>query len=308
MNYFDCHADTLTEIKKPNHLWKNTNNLDLRRVRAFAEKYVQVFALWQDAKKCTTLETEAEFMSKYARMYQLLDTQADQIMLCRNGMELETAMRQQKAAAFFAIEDISLMGREVEHIRELGFSVAMLTWNYENAYAVGAVCDQQKGLTERGKELVGRLLDENIVLDVSHLSDAGVEELLEMTGRPFIASHSNARAVCENPRNLNDCQIKEIIRRKGLIGMNFYAPFLGSGETVELKELLCHMDHILNLGGEDVLAIGSDFDGGSNKFPVGITGVESIPQIKTEMKNAGFPPSIIEKIFFENAYRFFLEI
>ncbi len=308
MNYFDCHADTLTEIHVPDTLWKNANNLDLERVKAFASKYVQVFALWKDAKSTTNNDCEAEFTCIYQKIMQLLAAQQEHISLCRTGREMETALRAKKAAAFLAIEDISLMGSQVERIKELGFTVAMLTWNYENQYATGAAYNQKSGLTEAGKDLVRSLIRQNIRLDISHLSDAGVEDILELTDAPIIASHSNARECCENPRNLTKVQIQEIIRRNGLIGINFYAPFVNSEESATMKDIFTHMDYILGLGGEAVLAIGSDFDGCSNRFPNGITGVESIPKIQKEMRKAGFSETIIEKIFFANAYQFFKEI
>lgn len=126
-----------------------------------------------------------------------------------------------------------------------------------------------------------------------------------MTDAPVIASHSNAREICPNPRNLTLSQIREIIRRRGIIGMNFYGPFIEEKEPAQITALLRHMDYILNQGGEDALVLGSDFDGCQNRFASGMSGVESIPFLMEEMERAGFGDKIIRKIFWENGYKFF---
>lgn len=305
MNYFDCHADTLTEIvKAEDNLWKNTNDVDLKRVNRFAEKYTQVFAIWKDTGTIRNQCPEEVFGRLYQRAVRLLLAEKEHIVWCKTAADMVTAHAVGKAAAFLAIEDISLMGSYVNQIREMGFRFAMLTWNYENRYACGAAADQEKGLTEEGKQIVGFLLQKNVVLDISHLSDRGAEEIFSMTDRPVIASHSDVREVCSMPRNLKREQIQELIRRKGLIGLNFYAPFLG--EAPKAAELLRHIDAVLTLGGEDVLALGGDFDGCSGLFPEGITGVESIPYLRYSLEKEGVDGKILDKIFFENAYQFVL--
>lgn len=169
----------------------------------------------------------------------------------------------------------------------------------------GAAADQEKGLTSRGKELIQELLRQEIVLDVSHLSDKGVEDILTLTEKPVIASHFNVRKIQKVPRNLPDTYIKEIIRRKGLIGINFYADFVGAKPKAE--DIFRHMDAVLELGGEDVLALGGDFDGSNGRFPTGIEGVQSIPFLREKMLQHGFTEELTEKIFYGNAHRFVME-
>ena len=215
---------------------------------------------------------------------------------------MEEAHKSGKAAAFLSLEDISTAGRYAEQIYSLGFRFAMLTWNYENRYACGASADQRRGLTEEGKELAKHLIDQGIILDISHLSDQGAEDLMALTDKPIIASHSNVRSVCPRPRNLPEGLIRELIRRQGLIGINFFAPFVG--ENPQVEDLLRHMDVILSLGGEDVLALGGDLDGCDGVFPAGISGVETVPVLRERMEKAGFGAALIEKVFFENAENF----
>lgn len=303
MRYFDCHADTLTEITKPGEdLERNTCDLDLERVEKFADSYTQIFAIWRDRKKMDEEKPEEEFLRLYRRAAELLEKADQKIIWCRNAQDMEEAHKSGKAAAFLSLEDISTAGRYAEQIYSLGFRFAMLTWNYENCYACGASSDQHRGLTEEGKELAKYLIDQGIILDISHLSDQGAEDLMTLTDAPIIASHSNVRSVCPRPRNLPEGLIRELIRRQGLIGINFFAPFVG--ENPQVEDLLRHMDVILSLGGEDVLALGGDLDGCDGVFPAGISGVETVPVLRERMEKAGFGAALIEKVFFENAENF----
>lgn len=303
MRYFDCHADTLTEITKPGEdLERNTCDLDLERVEKFADPYTQIFAIWRDRKKMDEEKPEEEFLRLYRRAAELLEKADQKIIWCRNAQDMEEAHKSGKAAAFLSLEDISTAGRYAEQIYSLGFRFAMLTWNYENRYACGASSDQHRGLTEEGKELTKYLIDQGIILDISHLSDQGAEDLMTLTDAPIIASHSNVRSVCPHPRNLPEGLIRELIRRQGLIGINFFAPFVG--ENPQVEDLLRHMDVILGLGGEDVLALGGDLDGCDGVFPAGISGVETVPVLRERMEKAGFGAALIEKVFFENAENF----
>lgn len=303
MRYFDCHADTLTEITKPGEdLERNTCDLDLERVEKFADPYTQIFAIWRDRKKMDEEKPEEEFLRLYRRAAELLEKADQKIIWCRNAQDMEEAHKSGKAAAFLSLEDISTAGRYAEQIYSLGFRFAMLTWNYENRYACGASSDQHRGLTEEGKELTKYLIDQGIILDISHLSDQGAEDLMTLTDAPIIASHSNVRSVCPRPRNLPEGLIRELIRRQGLIGINFFAPFVG--ENPQVEDLLRHMDVILGLGGEDVLALGGDLDGCDGVFPAGISGVETVPVLRERMEKAGFGAALIEKVFFENAENF----
>ena len=303
MRYFDCHADTLTEITKPGEdLERNTCDLDLERVEKFADSYTQIFAIWRDRKKMDEEKPEEEFLRLYRRAAELLEKADQKIIWCRNAQDMEEAHKSGKAAAFLSLEDISTAGRYAEQIYSLGFRFAMLTWNYENRYACGASSDQHRGLTEEGKELTKYLIDQGIILDISHLSDQGAEDLMTLTDAPIIASHSNVRSVCSRPRNLPEGLIRELIRRQGLIGINFFAPFVG--ENPQVEDLLRHMDVILSLGGEDVLALGGDLDGCDGVFPAGISGVETVPVLRERMEKAGFGAALIEKVFFENAENF----
>lgn len=305
MHYADLHADTLTEIPAGESLWENSCNVDLKRTSDFAGRYIQVFALWKNRAETQDSRREQTFMELYRRAAALLKEQEERLMWCRNTGDMLRAHSEGKAAAFLSVEDISLMGTVAERIGELGIRFAMLTWNHVNEYGCGAAAGQEKGLTRRGEELAEELLRQGVVLDISHLSDAGTEQLFNLTEEPLIASHSNVRTVCEKPRNLKREYIRELIRRRGLVGMNFYAPFIG--KRADMADLIRHMDAVLNLGGEDVLALGGDFDGCGNDFVQGVAGVQSMPGLRKQMLSAGFGERLADKIFFDNANRFIME-
>ncbi len=212
-----------------------------------------------------------------------------------------------KMAAFLSVEDISIMGKYIDEIQELGIRFAMLTWNYENQYGCSSNINQETGLSQKGKEIVKKLDKQNIIIDASHLSDGGIDDVLSIIDSPIIASHSNAREVYSKPRNLKKEHIEEIIKRKGVIGMNFFRLFIRDGEKVPLHNFFEHIEYILNLGGEESIVFGADFDGCDGLFPEGIKGIQSMSYIYEMMKHHGFDESIINKIFFENSKRFIIE-
>ena len=138
------------------------------------------------------------------------------------------------------------------------------------------------------------------------LAEAGyTKTAFELTDRPVMASHSDIREVWDAPRNLQKVHLKELISRKGIIGMNFFASFVG--EKPQISDLLKHMDAVLEMGGEDCLAIGSDFDGCDGLFPTHIEGVQSMPFLREELLKHGFTEELTEKIFYKNAHRFVME-
>ena len=141
--------------------------------------------------------------------------------------------------------------------------MASLSWNAQGPLASGHDVEEA-GLTPAGREAVRLMEEERMVLDVSHLNDTCFAEVARLAERPFIASHSNARAVCGHPRNLTDAQFCEIRDRGGLVGLNYYSGFLvdeTEGREPTYDDVLAHVEHWLDLGGERVVALGSDFDG-----------------------------------------------
>jgi membrane dipeptidase len=142
----------------------------------------------------------------------------------------------------------------------------------------------------------------NIIVDVSHLSEAGFWDVAAKAQKPFVATHSDSKALQNHKRNLSDGQFQEIVRGGGLVGLNFYKGFLGGNESME--EILRHAEHFLSLGGEKALAIGSDFDG--CELAGGIRNIGDMDKLYEAMCGR-FGNDIAGNIFYNNAYRFFTE-
>lgn len=304
MNYFDCHCDTITAIPDGVSLWDNKLDVNIKAGKELGGLYGQIFAIWGNLREIPKGREQEVFYRYYHRALALFTEQKEVLAFCRTSKEMDEAFSQGKMAAFLAVEDLSLMGEAAREGWKLGIRFAMLTWNYENRYGAGAVADDKAHLTKEGLAVARELSSQGVILDVSHLSQAGFSDLLQAVEEPVIASHSNARSICNHVRNLTDGQIQELIRRRGLIGLNMCRTFVKK-EGV-LSDVLLHAEHILSLGGEDALAMGCDFDGCNGNFPTGITGLTSIPALYQAFADA-FGERTAKKVFFENAVAFLRE-
>lgn len=172
--------------------------------------------------------------------------------------------------------------------------------------AYGHMPNLAGGLTETGRELVAEMENLGIIPDVSHLSDAGFYDVLDVTKKPFVASHSNARAVCPNIRNMTDDMIRRLSERGGVMGLNYCADFLeekplGVENPGTIAALVRHAKHITAAGGMDVLGLGSDFDGiGTHKE---LPGAQSMERLWDALSKAGFSERELDKIFYGNVLR-----
>lgn len=223
---------------------------------------------------------------------------------CRRYGDIEAALAAGKCAALLTVEGGCVLAgdlRRVEKLRDAGVRMLTLTWNGPNE--LGSGHDTPGGLTAFGREAVAELERLGVLVDVSHLNDRGFEDLLSVAEKPFVASHSNARAVCGHRRNLPDEFIKEIVRRGGLIGLNYSRAFLSSSGGGGLDDLLRHVYHFLELGAERCLALGSDYDGTDIHPELG--SVEKALAIPAYLAAHGVPPETAEAIASGNALRFF---
>ncbi|MBO5298806.1 MAG: membrane dipeptidase, partial [Clostridia bacterium] len=176
-----------------------------------------------------------------------------------------------------------------------------LVHNGRNELACGGATDNGRGLTETGKDAVRRCEELGIVPDCSHLSDAGFDDLVNICKKPFIATHSNCRSIYDKLRNLTDDQLKEIFRRKGIVGLNLFPDIIC--DDPHITDLLKHAEKMLELGGEDCIAMGGDLDG-IVSVPRDFKDVSSYTDIRKMFADA-FSDEIAEKIMYKNAARFF---
>lgn len=185
---------------------------------------------------------------------------------------------------------------------DLGVRLLGLTWNYANWAADGVLEQRNGGLTNKGRKLVEWCNQKGMLLDVSHLSEAGFWELAELAARPFIASHSNAKAVCGHVRNLTDEQIRAIISMDGRMGLTFFPPFVSEQGTAAIPDLLKHVEHVCSLGGEKQLMFGSDFDG-IDAWVEGLEHPGCYPAL-TDQLLAHYPEELVRGWMYGNAFTF----
>ena len=266
LTVFDLHCDTLTAFMTPGRCPASLDD----PAAAFSLSRIPAGVRW--CQCCAVFIpdglTEEEAWGYYRfhrdRFFRQMERFSNRALPCRTAGEVERAWAEGKTALILTVENASFLAGGLERAEELrrdGVRLVSLTWNGPNG--LGAGNETEEGLTPLGREAVGVLEGLGIALDVSHLNDAGFRDVLDLARKPFAASHSNARAVCPHPRNLADWQIREMVMRSCIMGLNYYSSFLRSdGREADFGDLCRHGEHFLSLGAAGCLALGSDFDGG----------------------------------------------
>lgn len=271
---------------------------DLARARQLPG-WAQVFAFCPAASPLLSRLTARQIVEAgYASFVRQLEQ--NQIPLCRGGSALHQALDQQHAAALLSLEGaegVDCDPGRLEELAERGFCMVSLTWNEENRLA--GSCVSGGGLSGQGKAFFQKAQRLGLVVDVSHLSDAAFWQLVRLADAPLIASHSNSRTQCGHPRNLTDDMYRAICDLGGVAGLNLYAPFLAERQA-DFEDVWRHVDHFLQLAGDDRhLALGADLDG-CDTLPVGFTGLESYPALADQLARRGLSENTIARIFHEN--------
>jgi len=297
---FDLHCDTLYELfYKGGDLEQSKNAVNLKNMQK-ADKFVRLFAIYTpdtlkgaDAKK--------HLQNLYNVFIKQMELFSDKIKQITDFSDTEKS----QCYAVLSVENANALAgdlSEIERLKKLNVKLISFTHNGENELGFGQL--KNKGLKSFGKECIPVAEQNGIVWDVSHLSDKGFEDVCAIAKRPFIASHSNARKICNHKRNLADEQIKEIIKRGGLIGLNFYRDFLNNdGKKADKYDILRHCEHILSLGGENVLSVGTDFDGA--EIIEGFKSDNELLGLEGFFVENGFSKELSQKIVFKNADNFF---
>ncbi len=295
-SYADAHCDTLTKLAdKTQHFRQNTGHLDLERLCRY-ETVVQVFAIWlQKEYYPYAMQKTLAYLDYFQKE---LKENADLIALATNNATLSENKRQGKCSAILAIEGGEALEGNLSALDtyyEKGVRMMTLTWNYPNALGEGA--GGIGGLTSFGKEVVKKMHDMGMVVDVSHLSEKGFYDVVAF-GLPFIASHSNAKEICNHKRNLTKHQLKMLHEVNGFVGVNFYADFLTENKTATIDDILRHIWYMLDMAGENHVGFGSDFDG-ITRTPKDITGVQDMATLLERLEKE-FGKELTEKIAKKN--------
>ncbi|MCE5189214.1 MAG: dipeptidase [Eubacteriales bacterium] len=181
----------------------------------------------------------------------------------------------------------------------LGVRAMTLTWNENNELSGAAMGRGNKGLTAIGRDVIDEMCSIGMAIDVSHLSDHAIEQVLARTTRPVFASHSNARSVLDHPRSLPDDLIREIAAQDGTIGVNFYYQQLTKSAEACIEDIANHICHIVHIGGIDCCAIGSDFDG-MQQYPRDLRTSRDFPALFSALARRGFTQDEIYRIAYQN--------
>lgn len=259
----DGHCDTLQDI------WRGTRDctredakghLDLPRLRRGGVK-VQFFAAFvhPDSMK----EGVTRVMELVDAFHVFVGAGGRGIRPVYSYADIIDTRLRGKIGALLTVEGGEALGGSLAVLRNLyrlGVRVLTLTWNHRNELGDGVMEDVDRGLTPFGREVVEEMNRLGMLIDVSHLGPVGVRDVLRLTEKPVVASHSNCYQLCPHPRNLSDEQIRGIAEAGGVIGATFVPDFVDP-EVPSLERLLDHIDHMVRVGGIACVGIGSDFDG-----------------------------------------------
>ena len=302
MRIFDLHCDTLyrafTEKKS---IIKNDFEISVERGNRFDE-WIQCMAVWiPDDVRGGSAERLVENCCSLLDS-ELLKCRTENIDIAKTD---NVSNLKSKSNIILTIEGGAALNGKLENIeryRKLGVRAMTLTWNGHCEIGDGADVESPKGITDFGKNAVEEMERRGIVVDVSHASDKLFYDAAEIAKRPFIATHSNSRTVCGHRRNLTDEQFNIIKSSGGIVGINFHKYFLAdSGQSI--KDIIRHTEYFLSLGGEDTIALGTDFDGG--ELSDDMNGIEDMHKIFNEFARLNYSDTLIDKLFFKNAFNFY---
>ncbi len=299
MRLFDGHCDTAFELwYREENLEENTCHIDLNKACPF-DAYAQVFAFCSYAG--TPLAHRPIFTEPMEILQKNISLQGDKIGFAKNASQIEALNNSGKIAALLSLEGAELIGCAPDRLQELdGFCMSTLTWNEDNALAGCHM--SERGLSDLGKAFVHSAQELGIYIDVSHLGEKAFWDLISVTQKPILASHSNCRALCDHSRNLTDDQLSAIAQTGGTVGLNLYVPFLG--ENANFETLRRHLEHMLSVCGETHVAFGGDLDG-CDILPNGFQNVGNYLEFYRYLIECGYDEPLLDRIFYLNLLHLF---
>ena len=293
---FDCHCDTIARaLWEGGNLRNNRFHLDLTRLKNYSGA-AQVFAV------CT--ETLDNQQQKAEQMLKLLNSElkenSDIVKLCLNFHDIDDAVKENKIAALISVEGCEQIS-SLDTAYHLGVRVLHITWNFDNELS-GAALGSGRGLSDKGRAFVKKAQNMGFAFDMSHISEKGFWDTIEICSKPLIAGHSNSKAICDCPRNLTDEQFRALIKIGGGAGINLCPDFLALGRDIDA--VIAHIEHFLGLGGEKSVFLGCDFDG-IDATPKGLGGVEYLCNLYDGLLKKNYSEALVRDIFWNNIYEIF---
>lgn len=289
MCLFDLHCDTLYRIYTENISVQDDVLSITPQKASFLDNYTQFMAVW--IPDSIRGEKAFEFFKGCADIYK----------------NYYLPLNSENRKFYLTVENGSVISGDLSKIpvlKEYGVQAVTVVYNEDNELGSGAFSDSPFGLTHTGKQAVKEFEKNGIYVDLSHSSVRTFYDVAEISHKPIIATHSNSYSVCPHKRNLTDEQFNIIKNSGGVVGVNFYPPFLNPNESeVTINDVLKHIYHFLSLGGEDTLCIGSDFDGCDALKE--LDSIDKIPFLYETLLKSGFNEQVVQKIMYKNAHNLF---
>ncbi len=280
MRFFDLHCDTAYLCyDKSLNFCNETLAVTPKKANVFDEWH-QCFAIFIKDGKKKPFEYYKNALENFRKQLKNKPDNLTPIFTVEGGLLIEN--------------DLS----RVETMYNDGIRALTLTWNGENQIAGGA--DSDAGLKEFGKEVIKELNRFDIFTDLSHLNKKSYYNALALANKPVV-THSCLECVNNHQRNIDNNQLNALVQKGGILGLCFYPVFLGQGDVFE--QIYQNIFHILDLGYEDYLSIGSDFDGA--KMDDKLCDISQVTTLYHFLKSKNISEEILNKIFFTNAYNFF---
>ncbi len=315
MKLIDLHCDTvwkLMDLDRKGNLMESDCRIRIPAMKQTGTK-AQFFACFTYAD---AFEGKGGYDSAYEHVSKMIaflkeqtDMFADDISLALSSQEMKENARCGKISAFLTVEEGGILNGKMERLEELyqqGIRLMTFMWNNENCLGYPNSPDPLvmcQGLKSFGIEVIRRMNELGMIIDVSHASDGGFQDVLKYSKMPVVASHSNCRELCPHPRNLSDEMIRGLANKGGIAGLNFYGPFLGTEDESRIEEMAMHVFHMLDVGGSEFPAIGTDFDGFDGMKRMEIPDAGRMGLLWDALKKRGISESQLDKIWGENAER-----
>jgi membrane dipeptidase len=266
---------------------------------------LKFLAWWERGERGSGLRQTLDTMQLLSRA---AATHPDRLAFCRSGSEVRRAAAEGRFAALAALEGAQGVEGSLEHVRTAyAHGLRMLGLVHfqatEAAYPMTLGAFDDTGLTPFGLELLSEMERLGMVVDLAHLNPRGIDDALRVMKRPFVVSHTGCRTLVDHPRNLDDQRIRQIADKGGVVGVAFGNTFVGG----DLSSFLDHVEHVIQVGGADAIALGSDFDG--MILPVrGMEDVTIYPRITQGLLSRGLAHETVRKVLGENALRVITEV
>lgn len=307
MNFpvFDLHCDTASRLlgksnRECGNLRENTYHIDLNRAGKLPG-YAQCFACFTTDAFSYGEDTPVQiFEREMETVFREVYRNRDVIAIAYDGDQVTENYKNGIMSAILTIEGTAGIGFDPQLLPDLyqvGFRITTLGWNEQNALTGSHVTGG--GLSDLGIEYVRMAQKLGMIVDVSHISDAGFRDIMDITEKPIVATHSNSRGVYDVSRNLTDDMFRAICDTGGVAGINLYTDFLGENAT--LDTVCDHIFHFLEMDPEGQhISLGGDLDG-CESLPAGFAGVEDYPSLSRRLLERGAGERIVENIFWNNA-------